>query len=141
MRSLSKTCSGEMKMVWKRLEELIRKLGGEIINVVRLATPEEVKQITGFDVGAVPPVGVEVETIIDKKVLENNFVIGGGGRIDRLVKLNPKRIVEHQTIFVYAKVFQNRLYLFGIFKYILDGFSITQVEFRIQKSFICQLTC
>ena len=144
-----------MKMIGKHLEELIRKLGGEIINVgkpvktveqavkatgsnpkqiiksllfisekepvlvivdgeskvdlnklakiigkVRLATPEEVKQITGFEVGAVPPVGVEVKTIVDPKVLENKFVIGGGGRINRLSKLNPEKIVEHQRAII-----------------------------------------
>ena len=142
------------------LEELIRKLGGEIINVgkpvktveqavkatdlkpkqiiksllfiseeepvlvivdgesrvdlnklakifgkVRLATSEEVKQITGFEVGAVPPVGVEVKTIVDPKVLENKFVVGGGGRMDRLSKLSPEKIVEYQkAIIVDVKV-------------------------------------
>jgi len=147
-------------MTRENLEELIRKLGGEIINVgkpvktveqavkatdsnpkqiiksllfiseeepvlvivdgeskvdlnklakifgkVRLATPKEVKQITGFEVGAVPPVGVEVKTIVDPKVLENKFVIGGGGRIDRLSKLNPEKIVEYQkAIIVDVKV-------------------------------------
>ena len=149
------------KMTKVNLEELIRELGGEIINVgkpvkiveqavkatgsrpeqiiksllfisekegpilvivdgkskvdlnklermfgkVRLATPEEVKQITGFEVGAVPPVGVGVMTVVDPKVLENKFVIGGGGRIDRLSKLNPERIVEYQkAIIVDVKV-------------------------------------
>ncbi len=148
-------------MAKENLEEVIRKLGGEIINVgkpvktveqavkatgsrprqiiksllfisekegpilvivdgeskvdlnklakifgkVRLATPEEVKQITGFEVGAVPPVGVKVKTIVDPKVLENKFVIGGGGRIDRLSKLNPEKIVEYQkAIIVDVKV-------------------------------------
>jgi len=145
-----------MKMAGKRLEELIRKLDGEIINVgkpvktveqavkatdsnpkqiiksllfisreegpvlvivdgeskvdlnklakifgkVRFATPEEVKRITGFEVGAVPPVGVKVKTIVDPKVLENKFVIGGGGRIDRLSKLNPEKIVEYQKAII-----------------------------------------
>ena len=142
-------------MVGKRLEELIGKLGGEIINAgkpvktveqavkatdsnpkqiiksllfiseeepvlvivdgeskadlnklakifgkVRLATPEEVKQITGFEVGALPPVGIKVKTIVDRKVLENEFVIGGGGRIDRLSKLNPGKIVEYQNAII-----------------------------------------
>ena len=142
-------------MVGKRLEELIGKLGGEIINAgkpvktveqaikatdsnpkqiiksllfiseeepvlvivdgeskvdlnklermfgkVRFATPEEVKQITGFEVGAVPPVGMKVKTIVDKKVLENEFVIGGGGRIDRLSKLNPEKIVKYQKAII-----------------------------------------
>jgi len=63
---------------------------------VRLATPEEVERITGFEVGGVPPVGIEIKTIVDPKVLENEFVIGGGGRIDKLCKLSPKKIVEYQ---------------------------------------------
>jgi len=63
---------------------------------VRLATPEEVKEITGFEVGGVSPVGIEIKTIVDPRVLENEFVIGGGGRIDKLCKLSPKKIVEYQ---------------------------------------------
>ncbi|HDD31786.1 MAG TPA: hypothetical protein ENF72_04130 [Thermococcus litoralis] len=63
---------------------------------VRLATPEEVKEITGFEVGGVSPVGIGIKTIVDPRVLENEFVIGGGGRIDKLCKLSPKRIVEYQ---------------------------------------------
>jgi len=63
---------------------------------VRLATPEEVKEITGFEVGGVPPVGINIKTIVDPRVLENEFVIGGGGRIDKLCKLSPKKIVEYQ---------------------------------------------
>ena len=63
---------------------------------VRLATPEEVKEVTGFEVGGVPPVGIEIKTIVDPRVLENEFVIGGGGRIDKLCKLSPKKIVEYQ---------------------------------------------
>jgi len=79
---------GKSKVDLNKLERMFGK--------VRLATPEEVKQITGFEVGAVPPVGVEVKTVVDPKVLENKFVIGGGGRIDRLSKLNPEKIVECQ---------------------------------------------
>ena len=84
---------GESKVDLNKLAKII---GGK----VRLATPEEVKQITGFEVGAVPPVGVEVKTIVDPKVLENKFVIGGGGRINRLSKLNPEKIVEHQRAII-----------------------------------------
>ncbi len=67
---------------------------------VRLAKPGEVKEITGFDVGEVPPVGIKVKTIIDPKVLENEFVIGGGGEINKLSKLKPEKIVEHQNAIV-----------------------------------------
>ncbi len=88
---------GESKVDLNKLERMFGK--------VRLATPEEVKQITGFEVGAVPPVGIKVKTIVDPKVLENEFVIGGGGGIDKLSKLNPEKIVEYQkAIIVDVKV-------------------------------------
>lgn len=66
-----------------------------IFGEVRVATPKEVKRITGFEVGAVPPVGINVKTIVDPKVLRNEFVIGGGRRIDRPSKLDPEKIVEY----------------------------------------------
>ena len=80
--------NGKSKVDLNKLERMFGK--------VRLATPEEVKQITGFEVGAVPPVGIKVKTIVYPTVLENEFVIGGGGRIDRLSELNPEKIVEYQ---------------------------------------------
>jgi len=72
----------------------------KIFGKVRFATPEEVKRITGFEAGAVPPVGVKVKTVVDPKVLENKFVISGGGRIDKLSKLTPEKIVEYQKAII-----------------------------------------
>ncbi|RLF12285.1 MAG: hypothetical protein DRJ69_01080 [Thermoprotei archaeon] len=72
----------------------------KIFGNTRLARPEEVKEITGFEVGAVPPIGVKVKTVVDPKVLENEFVIGGGGSIDRLSKLSPQKIVERQRAMI-----------------------------------------
>ncbi len=83
---------GESRVDLNKLQKLFGK--------VRLARPEEVKQITGFEVGAVPPVGIKVKTIVDPRVLQNEFVIGGGGRIDRLSKISPKKIVEYQKAIV-----------------------------------------
>jgi len=71
------------------------KLSG-ILGKVRFATPEEVRRITGFGVGGLPPVGIRVRTIVDPKVLGSEFVVGGGGRVDRLLKISPRRIVEYQ---------------------------------------------
>lgn len=68
----------------------------KLVGLVRLAKPKEVKEITGYDVGGVPPIGVKVRTIVDSKVLENDFIVGGGGSIDKLLKLEPKKIIEYQ---------------------------------------------
>ena len=62
----------------------------------RFAKPKEVKELTGYEVGGVPPVGVPLRTIIDQRVLENEHVIGGGGAVDKLIRIRPERIVEYQ---------------------------------------------
>ncbi len=61
---------------------------------VRRAAPEEVKSFTGYDVGAVPPVGhkMMIRTIIDEKVLQFDRVIGGGGDVNVLLKISPSDI-------------------------------------------------
>ncbi len=64
---------------------------------VRLATPEEVKEFTGFRVGAVPPIGMEIKTIIDRRVLNREYVYGGGGSINKLCKIDPRYIVKYQN--------------------------------------------
>jgi len=58
---------------------------------VRRAGPDEVKEVTGYDVGAVPPVGhkTRIRTFIDEKVMNHDSVIGGGGEIDVLLEINP----------------------------------------------------
>lgn len=68
----------------------LAKLGG------RLATPEEVKELTGFEVGEVPPVGIPLRTLIDEEVLKKDLVYGGGGSKRRLIKISPRAILEHQ---------------------------------------------
>lgn len=61
---------------------------------VRRATLEEVKSFTGYDVGAVPPVGHKsmIRTIMDKKVLQFDRVIGGGGDVNMLLEVSPSDI-------------------------------------------------
>ena len=58
---------------------------------VRRATPFEVKNYTGFDVGAVPPVGHKqpLPTYIDKQSTEFTTVIGGGGSTNTLLEISP----------------------------------------------------
>ncbi|MGC8849267.1 MAG: aminoacyl-tRNA deacylase [Candidatus Bathyarchaeia archaeon] len=67
-----------------------------ILGPVKPATAMEVEEITGFKVGAVPPIGVKVRTIMDPKVLENKYVIGGGGDVDKLLIIDPRKILEYQ---------------------------------------------
>ena len=58
---------------------------------VKLATPEDVLQLAGFEVGAMPPFGHlrPIPTLIDRRVMEHNPVYAGGGAENALIRLNP----------------------------------------------------
>jgi Cys-tRNA(Pro) deacylase len=70
---------------------------------VKLAGPETVLDISGYPVGAVPPVGwkTEVQAFIDPNILRYERVYAGGGEINALVEISPGDIqrlsgaVEH----------------------------------------------
>lgn len=61
---------------------------------VRRANPAEVKEFTGYEVGAVPPVGhkTKIRTFIDEKVMSFDKVIGGGGEINALLEISSTDI-------------------------------------------------
>ena len=79
---------GESRVSLPKLEKRFGKC--------RFAKPKEVKELTGYEVGGVPPVGVPLKTIVDPKVLENEYVIGGGGTTERLLRIRPEKIVAYQ---------------------------------------------
>ena len=63
---------------------------------VRLATPEMVLEISGYEVGAMPPFGHRqpLTTLIDPKVLDLSEAYAGGGAENALLRLNPQDILR-----------------------------------------------
>ncbi len=63
---------------------------------VTLASPAKVTQATGYPVGGVPPFGhlAPLETILDASVLRHEWVWGGGGDAEALLKVQPETIVR-----------------------------------------------
>lgn len=61
---------------------------------VRIATPEETLAHTGYEVGAVPPVGLKpgIRVVIDPEVVRLDRVYGGGGSQKALVEISPADI-------------------------------------------------
>jgi len=61
---------------------------------LKLADPQAVKVLTGYEVGALPPIGHKkpIRTFIDPKVMSFNRVYGGGGAINALLEIDPKDI-------------------------------------------------
>ncbi|MFT8313082.1 MAG: YbaK/EbsC family protein [Clostridium sp.] len=62
-------------------------------NDVRLATKDEVKQVTGFSVGSVALFS-KLTCIVDKKLLENDFIYGGTGKKNYTLKVQPEALFK-----------------------------------------------
>lgn len=69
---------------------------------IRMAFGEEVEDITGYEVGAVPPISIYgVSTVLDKKVLNHPKVLAGGGTTHALLKIEVpefERVIEDLKI-------------------------------------------
>lgn len=63
---------------------------------VKLADPATVLQISGYEVGAMPPFGhlEALPTLLDLHVLDYPIVYAGGGAENALVRLNPQDILR-----------------------------------------------
>ena len=60
---------------------------------VRLAMPEEVKSVTGWSIGGVPPIGHGVEhTVFDPQLLEYEEIWGGAGTPEAVVAIDPQAL-------------------------------------------------
>ena len=75
-------------------------------NEVRLAKAREVKEITGYDIGSVPPVGLKqkIKTIVDKSIIElndNQIIYCGGGSHYHLLKISKKDLLKIMEYEVY----------------------------------------
>jgi len=63
---------------------------------VRIAAPEEVRLHTGYEAGAVPPVGIRagVRVVVDAAVASLDRVFAGGGLVNSLVEISPADILR-----------------------------------------------
>ncbi|MFH1786769.1 MAG: YbaK/EbsC family protein [archaeon] len=68
------------------------------INNIRTATPAEVLQHTGYEVGAVAPIIPDLESIADRRIMNYADVYGGGGTTTSLVKLSPDDILRYAKL-------------------------------------------
>jgi Cys-tRNA(Pro) deacylase len=70
---------------------------------VKIARPTAVKSLTGYEIGALPPVGhkKKIRTFIDPKVMTFDKVYGGGGAINALLEIDPrdiKRLTDAEVV-------------------------------------------
>jgi prolyl-tRNA editing enzyme YbaK/EbsC (Cys-tRNA(Pro) deacylase) len=61
------------------------------LNIKRpeIANPKQILEKTGYPVGGVPPFGYNARFLIDPKVMEKEYIYGGGGSPKALTKISP----------------------------------------------------
>lgn len=68
----------------------------------KTASPKIAEQTTGYPTGGIPPIGHRnpLRTVIDPLVLENEFILAGGGTRKKMVKLKTTDILRLSKAFV-----------------------------------------
>lgn len=89
--SLAAIVRGTEKLDFQKLEALSG------LEDLRMASPEEVKEELGFEIGGVPPIVFHVKhirTFVDRKVFAMSYVIGSGGTQYIGMKFDPALLEE-----------------------------------------------
>ncbi|MCZ6914440.1 MAG: YbaK/EbsC family protein [Rickettsia endosymbiont of Ixodes persulcatus] len=96
---------GDTKISFKKLRAFLN------MTRIRLAKSEEIYHLTGSKIGYVSLVNEGIKTLIDKKVVENQYVYGGCGINNYTLKIKVTDLIKvtHATIadFTYLKTNSN----------------------------------
>ena len=65
---------------------------------IRLASPKEVQKITGFEVGSVRMVGLDLPCVLDKRLFNYDFVYGGTGQATSTLKIEPSALIQLNNV-------------------------------------------
>lgn len=61
---------------------------------LRMATPEEILERTGYPCGGTPSFGYQATFLVDPKVMEREIVYTGGGSETSLIKIGTEELVR-----------------------------------------------
>lgn len=65
---------------------------------VKLADFGHVKQITGFNVGVIPLIGLELPCVLDRNLFRFSFIYGGTGKQLLTLKVEPAALLEFNRV-------------------------------------------
>ncbi|MET3290222.1 UNVERIFIED_CONTAM: Cys-tRNA(Pro)/Cys-tRNA(Cys) deacylase [Brevibacillus sp. OAP136] len=83
-----------------QLEEIAAILG---VEQVKLAPPKDVLRITGYRVGSVPLVGLQLPCILDRELFRFSFIYGGTGDPASTLKLHPEALEQLNRVIAYLE--------------------------------------
>ena len=64
------------------------------VETVRIATPDEILEKTGYPCGGTPSYGYQARFLIDDRVFQKDVVYTGGGSVNSLVKIPPAELLR-----------------------------------------------
>ena len=79
---------GEDRVSTSRIAKILERNG------LRLATPAEILEKTGYPCGGTPSFGYPARFLVDSKVMEREIVFTGGGSETALVKIRTGELVR-----------------------------------------------
>jgi prolyl-tRNA editing enzyme YbaK/EbsC (Cys-tRNA(Pro) deacylase) len=84
---------GNKKFNQKLIRKAVKTFWNNSATDSRLATMEEVLNLTGYPIGAVPPITVSLQVIIDQAVLAEGIVFGGGGSTNSILEIPTSELL------------------------------------------------
>jgi prolyl-tRNA editing enzyme YbaK/EbsC (Cys-tRNA(Pro) deacylase) len=85
---------GTKKLRQRALRKLLKDELNIVANDSRLATQPEVLEITGFIVGSVPPISLNIPVICDSDIQQETIVYGGGGKTNSILQIPTSLFVN-----------------------------------------------
>ncbi len=79
---------GNRRIKTSKLKKLL------LVRDITLASPKKVKKYTGYYVGDVPPISLQIPTILDELVLNQQNVYGGGGKLGKNLYISVEELIE-----------------------------------------------
>ncbi|MEM2201004.1 MAG: YbaK/EbsC family protein [Ignisphaera sp.] len=82
---------GDRRIDYKKISRLLN-------SSVSLAKASEVKDVLSLEVGAVTPLSPRVKSLkvlLDPAILQNDYVLCGGGAINRLYKVKTSNLIQY----------------------------------------------
>lgn len=72
----------------------LQKMSDLLGEKARLMKPREVKQLTGYEVGGVPPIGhiTEIKMYMDEDLLKHDKIYAAGGTANSIIELDPEAL-------------------------------------------------
>ena len=76
--------------------EIVKKAIG--CNEIKMAAPDKILFETGFNIGAIPLVGLSIPYVIDKLLLRFDYIYGGTGELQYTLKIAPNDVIKVNNV-------------------------------------------